>query len=100
MDSPAWHLVHALNTLVSPDGNTPAIPGFADKARPLSATEKAMIEVASKRLDEATAMKQMGVKHWIGAHTVDVGGIDMGARHGPRRSRTTAPTPGRPVRPA
>src|SRR3954447_15242519 len=54
VDSPAWHLVHALNTLVSPDGNTPAIPGFANKARPLSATEKAMIEVASKRLDEAT----------------------------------------------
>ncbi len=66
VDSPAWHLVHALNTLVSADGNTPAIPGFADKARPLSATEKAMIAVASKRLDEATAMKQMGVKHWIG----------------------------------
>ena len=66
VDSPAWHLVHALNTLVSADGNTPAIPGFADKARPLSATEKAMIEVASKRLDEKTSMKQMGVKHWIG----------------------------------
>jgi acetylornithine deacetylase/succinyl-diaminopimelate desuccinylase-like protein len=66
VDSPAWHLVHALNTLVSTDGNTPAIPGFADKARALSAQEKAMIAVAAKRLDEATAMKQMGVKHWIG----------------------------------
>ena len=39
VDSPAWRLVHALNTLVSADGNTPAIPGFADKARPLSAAE-------------------------------------------------------------
>ncbi|MBI3646189.1 MAG: M20/M25/M40 family metallo-hydrolase [Acidobacteriales bacterium] len=66
VDSPAWHLVHALNTLVSPDGNTPAIPGFADKARPLSAAEKAMIEVAAKRIEEETAKKQMGVKHWIG----------------------------------
>src|SRR6267142_169335 len=36
LDSPAWHLVEALVTLVSPDGNTPAIDGFADKARPLS----------------------------------------------------------------
>ncbi len=36
IDSPAWHLVEALVTLVSPDGNTPAIEGFADKARPLS----------------------------------------------------------------
>src|SRR3989442_1523925 len=29
LDSPAWHLVEALVTLVSPDGNTPAIEGFA-----------------------------------------------------------------------
>jgi len=65
VDSPAWHLVKALNILVSPDGNTPAIPGFADKARPLSAQEKAMIATAAKRLDENTAKKQMGVKHWI-----------------------------------
>src|SRR2546428_364839 len=34
VDSPAWHLVEALSTLVSPDGNDPAIDGFADKARP------------------------------------------------------------------
>jgi len=40
IDSPAWHLVEALSTLVSPDGNTPAIEGFADKARPLSAAER------------------------------------------------------------
>src|SRR5229473_178812 len=37
VDSPAWHLVEALATLVSPDGNDPAIEGFAAKARPLSA---------------------------------------------------------------
>ena len=65
VDSPAWHLVKALATLVSPDGNTPTIPGFADKARPLSAEEKAMIATAAKRLDESTAKKQMGVQHWI-----------------------------------
>src|SRR6266849_3952935 len=35
LDSPAWHLVEALATLVSPDGNDPAIEGFADKARPI-----------------------------------------------------------------
>jgi acetylornithine deacetylase/succinyl-diaminopimelate desuccinylase-like protein len=65
VDSPAWRLVHALNTLVSPDGNTPAIPGFADKARPLSPAEKEMIAVAAKRMDEAIAKKQMGVKRWM-----------------------------------
>ena len=65
VDSPAWHLIHALNTLVSADGNEPAIPGFADKARPLSAAEKAMIEAASKRMDESLAKRAFGVKHWV-----------------------------------
>jgi acetylornithine deacetylase/succinyl-diaminopimelate desuccinylase-like protein len=65
VDSPAWRLVHALNTLVSADGNDPAIPGFADNARPLSAAEKKMIEVAAKRLNEESAKKAMGVQHWV-----------------------------------
>ncbi len=65
VDSPAWHLVQALTTLVSPDGNEPAIEGFADKARPLSAEEKAMIAHAARRLDENVAKKQMGVEHWV-----------------------------------
>jgi acetylornithine deacetylase/succinyl-diaminopimelate desuccinylase-like protein len=57
VDSPAWHLIHALNTLVSADGNDPAIPGFADKARPISAAEKEMIAVAAKRMDENLSKK-------------------------------------------
>jgi acetylornithine deacetylase/succinyl-diaminopimelate desuccinylase-like protein len=65
LDSPAWHLVEALATLVSPDGNDPVIEGFADKARPLSAAEKAMIATAAQRLDESVAKKQMGVEHWV-----------------------------------
>ena len=65
VDSPAWRLIHALNTLVSADGNTPAIAGFADKARPLSDAEKQMIAVASKRMDENLAKKAYGVTHWI-----------------------------------
>jgi acetylornithine deacetylase/succinyl-diaminopimelate desuccinylase-like protein len=65
VDSPAWHLVGALSTLVSPDGNTPAIEGFADKARPVSAEEKAMIANAARRLNEQTAKKQLGVDHWL-----------------------------------
>src|SRR5438034_2444248 len=43
LDSPAWHLVEALATLVSPDGNDPAIEGFAAKARPISEPEKKKI---------------------------------------------------------
>jgi acetylornithine deacetylase/succinyl-diaminopimelate desuccinylase-like protein len=65
VDSPAWHLVQALGTLVSADGNDPAIDGFADKARALSADEKAMIATAATRLDEATAKRQLGVDHWV-----------------------------------
>jgi acetylornithine deacetylase/succinyl-diaminopimelate desuccinylase-like protein len=65
VDSPAWRLVHALNTLVSADGNTPAIAGFADKARPLSDAEKQMIAAAAKRMDENLAKQALGVQHWI-----------------------------------
>jgi acetylornithine deacetylase/succinyl-diaminopimelate desuccinylase-like protein len=65
LDSPAWHLVQALNTLVSADGNDPAIPGFADKARPISPEEKAMIATAARRIDEAAAKKSLGVEHWV-----------------------------------
>jgi acetylornithine deacetylase/succinyl-diaminopimelate desuccinylase-like protein len=65
VDSPAWHLVLALGTLVSADGNTPAIAGYTDKVRPVSASEKAMITEAAKRLNEQVAMQQLGVTHWI-----------------------------------
>src|SRR5450432_2881783 len=65
LDSPPWHLVEALVTLVSPDGNTPAIDGFADKARPISPAEKKMIAEAARRLDENLAKKQLGVEHWV-----------------------------------
>ena len=65
VDSPAWHLVEALVTLVSPDGNDPAIDGFAAKARPLSAAEKVMIAQAAHRLDEASAKKLLGIDRWV-----------------------------------
>jgi len=58
--------VEALTTLVSADGNQPAIAGFADRARPLSASEKAMIAEGARRLSEADAKKQLAVEHWIG----------------------------------
>src|SRR5262245_12466011 len=64
VDSPAWRLVKALDTLVSADGNTITIDGYP-KPRPLSADEKAMIATASKRRDEATMKKQITVDHWV-----------------------------------
>jgi acetylornithine deacetylase/succinyl-diaminopimelate desuccinylase-like protein len=65
VDSPAWHLVHALTTLVSANGNEPAIAGFADKARPLSSAEKEMIAAGARRMDEKQQKKQLTVDHWI-----------------------------------
>ena len=65
VDSPAWHLVEALATLVSSGGNDPAIEGFAAKARPFSTAEKAMITEAARRLDEGAAKKLLGVDRWV-----------------------------------
>jgi len=72
VDSPSWHLVLALHTLVSEDGNSPAIDGFAARARPISAEEKAMIAEGARRMDEALLKKQLGVERWVG----DVGFVE------------------------
>jgi acetylornithine deacetylase/succinyl-diaminopimelate desuccinylase-like protein len=64
VDSPAWHLLKALDTLVSEDGNTITIEGYPQPA-PLNAEEKAMIATAVKRRSEPTAKKVLGVQHWI-----------------------------------
>ena len=65
VDSPVWHLVQALSTLVSKDGNEPAIEGLTKNVRPLTAQEKAMVDVAARRLKEEDAKKLMGVKKWV-----------------------------------
>ena len=64
VDSPAWHLIKALNTLVSEDGNEVTIDNYP-KPRPQSAEEKAMIRAASKVRSEAQAKKLFSVQHWI-----------------------------------
>jgi acetylornithine deacetylase/succinyl-diaminopimelate desuccinylase-like protein len=64
VDSPAWRLVKALDTLVSDDGNTITIDGYP-AAPPISAEHKAMIAAAALRRDEALQKKQFGVQHWI-----------------------------------
>jgi acetylornithine deacetylase/succinyl-diaminopimelate desuccinylase-like protein len=95
VDSPVWHLVQALNTLVKPDGD-PAIAGLTTDVQPLSAADKAMIATAAKRLNEDEAKKLMGVKRWVkdvswtealermaGTPTVNIEGI-IGGYTGPR----------------
>ena len=63
LDSPAFHLVQALATLVTADGD-PAIDGFADAARPVSAADRAMLDAAAARLQESTAKKMLSADRW------------------------------------
>ena len=65
IDSPAWRLVQALQTLVTPDGNTPAIDGWFENVRPLTDREKSLIREAAKGADEAAEKQALGVKTWI-----------------------------------
>jgi len=63
IDSPAWHLVQALGTLVDAHGE-PAIDGLADLVQPLGNAERTMLDVAARRIDEGTTKKSLGVKQW------------------------------------
>ena len=64
VDSPTWHLVQALNTLIEPDGHTPAVTGFFDKAKPLTPAQIDMIKAVAARRSEDVLKKQLGVQHW------------------------------------
>ena len=65
VDSPVWHLVQALNTLVGPDGHTPAIDGWFENVRPLTIREQALILEASGKQSEAELKKAFGIKTFI-----------------------------------
>ena len=43
VDSPAWRLVKALDTLVKEDGHTPAVEGWFENVKPLTARQKELI---------------------------------------------------------
>ena len=65
LDSPAFHLVLALATLVDEDGD-PAIDGFGREAKSATAAERALLDVAATKMSEATAKKMLGAKRWAG----------------------------------
>src|SRR5687767_7567233 len=69
IDSPAWHLVQALHTLVKADGHTPAVAGFFDKVTPLTAKQKAILEAAIPKKNEANTKKALGVDRWFADET-------------------------------
>ncbi len=64
VDSPVWHLVQALNTLVKEDGHTPAVEGFFDKVRPMTPQETRILDAALPKFNEADIKKSLGVSHW------------------------------------
>src|SRR3989440_3212007 len=57
IDSPAYHLVQALNSLVSSDGTEPAIDGWFEKVRKPSADEIRFLDESMKDRDEAQMKK-------------------------------------------
>jgi acetylornithine deacetylase/succinyl-diaminopimelate desuccinylase-like protein len=65
VDSPVWRLVKALDTLVTDDGNTPAIDGFFDNVRPLNTDEQALIAAATKHVTEVQFKVMSGAQKWI-----------------------------------
>lgn len=65
VDSPTWHLVEALQTLVSPDGNRVAVDGWYENVRPLTQHQKDLIAANARANPESDVMKELHVSHWI-----------------------------------
>ena len=63
LDQPAWHLVQALDTLVTPQGD-PAIDGFFEHVRPLTKEEHAMLDILARCTDEKSALEAVGARVW------------------------------------
>lgn len=65
IENPAWRLVKALDTLVADDGHTPAIDGWFENVKPLTARQKQLIAEGAKLNPEAEAKAELGVGRWI-----------------------------------
>lgn len=65
IESPAWRLVKALDTLVADDGHTPAIDGWFDNVQPLTPRQKELIAQSVKPGAEEAEKTLLGVGRWI-----------------------------------
>jgi acetylornithine deacetylase/succinyl-diaminopimelate desuccinylase-like protein len=63
LDQPAWRLVQALNTLVTPAGD-PAVDGLFDRVRAVSPEERAMLDEVARRVNEKAMLEGLGAKAW------------------------------------
>jgi acetylornithine deacetylase/succinyl-diaminopimelate desuccinylase-like protein len=65
VDSPVWHLVEALTTLVEKDGHTPAVKDFFERVKPLSPAQTQMITSYAARVSEEGVKNELGVHRWV-----------------------------------
>jgi acetylornithine deacetylase/succinyl-diaminopimelate desuccinylase-like protein len=65
LDSAVWRMVKALSTLVSEDGNDPAIDGWFEHVKPLTDRQKELIAEHVAATNEADVKKLLGVQHWV-----------------------------------
>ena len=64
VDSPAWRLVKALDTLVADDGFTPTIDGYFENVKPLTERQKEIIAEDVAASNEADDKQSLGLKVW------------------------------------
>lgn len=69
VDSPSWHLVQALNTLVEQDGHTPAVAGFFERVKPLTPAQRKLVQEYAARMPESVIQQELQVKRWV--HDLD-----------------------------
>jgi acetylornithine deacetylase/succinyl-diaminopimelate desuccinylase-like protein len=65
LDSAVWRMVKALSTLVSEDGNDPAIDGWFDNVKPLTPRQREIIAEYAGSTRESDTKTQLGVQRWV-----------------------------------
>ena len=65
IESPAWRLVKALDTLVADDGHTPAIDGWFENVQPLTPRQKELIAQGATPEREAQEKAALGIGQFI-----------------------------------
>jgi acetylornithine deacetylase/succinyl-diaminopimelate desuccinylase-like protein len=65
IESPAWRLVKALDTLVADDGHTPTIDGWFENVQPLTPRQKELIAQGATPEREAQEKAQLGIGQFI-----------------------------------
>lgn len=65
VDSPVWHLVHALASLTTPDGNRIRVPGYYDAIRAPSLEEERLINGMRSTWNDIATQQTLGVERWL-----------------------------------